>query len=110
MPGVYDLWAPRRVSAASYIAYKAPSQHPDRIMQEHDLVYFLEGEWEVYQDNIPYLLRRGDVLLLHGGRHHYSKRPCLAGTNTIYNGNECFPLSPRTSAGMAPRTNLLPGK
>ena len=84
MPGVYDLWAPRRVSAASYIAYKAPSQHPDRIMQEHDLVYFLEGEWEVYQDNIPYLLRRGDVLLLHGGRHHYSKRPCLAGTNTIY--------------------------
>lgn len=84
MPGVYDLWAPRRVSAASYIAYKAPSQHPDRIMQEHDLVYFLEGEWEVYQDNIPYLLRRGDVLLLHGGHHHYSKRPCLAGTNTIY--------------------------
>ena len=38
------FWAPKGASALPvYIAYKAPSQHPDRIMQEHDLVYFLEG-------------------------------------------------------------------
>lgn len=108
MPGVYDLWAPRRVSAASYIAYKTPSQHPDRVMREHDLVYFLEGEWEVFQDGVPYLLRAGDVLLLHGGRRHYSRRPCLAGTNTIY--IHIFPapgdayLPPGSFSAPSPRT------
>ena len=108
MPGIYDLAAQRKASAASYIGYKTPSQHPDRIMEEHDLVYFLEGEWEIYQDGIPYTLRSGDVILLHGGRHHFSRRPCQAGTNTIYillfpaDNDRSFPPSPPTQGKTVP--------
>ena len=58
--------------------------HPDRIMLEHDLIYMLSGEWEVWQDGIPYLLREGDLLLLSAGHHHYGIQPCASEVHTIY--------------------------
>ena len=30
--------------------------HPDRVMEEHDLVYLVDGEWEVFEEGTPYLL------------------------------------------------------
>ncbi len=58
--------------------------HPDRVMEEHDLIYLMDGEWEVFEEGTPYLLRAGDVLILTAGRHHYGERPCRDRTRTIY--------------------------
>ena len=58
--------------------------HPDRVMEEHDLIYLVDGEWEVFEEGTPYLLRAGDVLILTAGRHHYGERPCRDRTRTIY--------------------------
>ena len=58
--------------------------HADRIMQEHDLIYMMSGEWEVWQDDVPYLLHEGDILFLSAGHHHYGLKPCTSEVDTIY--------------------------
>jgi len=73
----------RRISVCNYNHHHLVA-HPDRIMQEHDLIYMLSGEWEVWQDGIPYLLREGDLLLLSAGHHHYGVKPCTDDVHTIY--------------------------
>ncbi|MBQ8598353.1 MAG: helix-turn-helix transcriptional regulator [Lachnospiraceae bacterium] len=52
------------------------SKHPDRILQEHDLLYVREGNWSITQDEIDYSLTAGDVILLQSGHHHYGKFEC----------------------------------
>ena len=47
MLGIYDLYAPRRITSAGYTSYSMPILHPDRVMPEHDLIYLLEGGWEI---------------------------------------------------------------
>ena len=74
----------RRLSAANFSAYSEPYFHPDRVMTEHDLVYLIEGEWEVCQNSERFLMEPGDVLLLEAGQHHYSELPCAAGSRTMY--------------------------
>lgn len=59
--------------------------HPDRILpREHDLIYMLSGEWELWQEEQVYLLRPGDVILLHGGHHHYGLVPCAGAIHTLF--------------------------
>lgn len=58
--------------------------HPDRVMDEHDFVYIVEGYWEIYQNGIPYNLHQDDVILLHAGEHHYGLTPCTPNTKTMY--------------------------
>ena len=41
--------AGRRLDAANLVSYPEPSLHPDRVMSEHDLVFLIEGEWEICQ-------------------------------------------------------------
>lgn len=84
MYGVYSLFAPRSVESAGYNGYRQPSVHPDRVMEEHDLIYMLEGDWEIWQEDTPYLLQTGDVLILHAGRHHFGRWPCTAGARTLF--------------------------
>lgn len=74
----------RCIQAANFMYYPEPSIHPDRVMNEHDLIYLIEGEWDIWQDGIRYLMQPGDVLLLAAGRHHYGKTPCAAGTRTMF--------------------------
>lgn len=82
--GIYDLYAPRRITSAGYTSYSMPILHPDRVMPEHDLIYLLEGGWEIWQNQTPYYMERGDVLILHAGEHHYGRYPNQADTKTIY--------------------------
>ena len=84
MFGVYDLSAERTISDANYIKYNTGALHPDRVMSEHDLVYMKKGSWEVYQNDIAYTAKAGDVLLLHAGEHHYGLANCEEGTETLY--------------------------
>lgn len=73
----------RRVSDCNYNHHYMVA-HPDRIMAEHDLIYMLSGQWEVWQDDTPYLLQKGDILFLSAGHHHYGVNPCTEEVNTIY--------------------------
>ena len=80
----YSFGSPRKISAASYIYYAQGCLHPDRVMQEHDFVYMLNGQWEIFQGREAFFMENDDVLILHAGQHHFGVRDCLPGTQTIY--------------------------
>lgn len=84
MSGYFNLNAQRTISSANKNIYNCPTNHPDRIMAEHDLVYIVSGSWKIYQDGIPYLLEKDDVIILFSGQHHYGIDPCEIGTQTYY--------------------------
>lgn len=70
--------------SANYITCINPMLHPDRIMEYHDFLYMLDGEWEIMEDGEVYNLKAGDLLILAAGRHHYSNKPCSAGNRHMY--------------------------
>lgn len=74
----------RKVSAASYIFYAEGCLHPDRIMEEHDFVYIVNGEWEICQNDEVYAAVTDDVVVLRAGEHHYGTQKCRQGTRTMY--------------------------
>ena len=84
MWGDYRLDAARTVESAGHSYFRVSSQHPDRIMAYHDLIYMLEGEWGIGQGNEHFLLRPGHVLILHAGQHHFGTQPCSPETRTMY--------------------------
>lgn len=69
---------------AQQMLYAVPCLHPDRVMAEHDIVYMLEGEWEIWEEEHVYRMMPGDALILSAGRHHYGKLVCAPGTRTLY--------------------------
>ena len=74
----------RKVSEAYFNQYIHGLCHPDRIMEEHDFVYMCEGEWEIYLDGHPFLLKKDYVLILPAKIHHYGKSKCTDRTKIIY--------------------------
>lgn len=70
--------------SANYITCINPMLHPDRIMEYHDFLYIIEGEWEIIEDDAVYNLKSDDLLILAAGRHHYSEKPCSAGNRHMY--------------------------
>lgn len=80
----YQIDLKPKMSEGNYNTYVCAEEHPDRIMCEHDFVYILSGEWEIYQDDIAYTVHTDDVILLHAGAHHYGLKPCSVGTKTMY--------------------------
>lgn len=75
----YSFGSSRKISAASYIYYAQGCLHPDRVMQEHDFVYMLNGQWEIFQGREAFFMENDDVLILHAGQHHFGVRDCLPG-------------------------------
>ncbi len=84
MGSTFVLEARRAVSAAGKNIYMSPVLHPDRIMDEHDLIYLIAGAWEVCQNGERFMMHPGDVLILHAGQHHYGVCPCEENTQTFY--------------------------
>ncbi len=80
----YNLTAERAVTAAGYCHYKSPSRHPDRIMDCHDLIFMVDGEWDIGQDGESFCLHTGDVMILSAGHHHYPTGLCAKDTKTIF--------------------------
>jgi|GEM_PF-2810056 Transcriptional regulator containing an amidase domain and an AraC-type DNA-binding HTH domain len=64
--------------------HPAQTVHPDRIMSEHDLIYFISGEWEIWQEDVLYKPKAGDILLLFGGLHHYGVKMSSSDIATYY--------------------------
>lgn len=76
--------ARRHVVAANFNFYAKPTLHPDRILEEHDIVFMEQGNWEITQDETSYPLQSGDIIFLAAGRHHYGQIPCSPKTRTMY--------------------------
>jgi len=83
--------ARRHMSIGNHNLYKTGVVHMDRVMQEHDFIYLLEGEWEIEQNGIMYTMRPDDILILHAGEHHGGRIPCSDGTHTMYLHIEASP-------------------
>ena len=81
----------RRMSAGNHNLYKTGVVHMERVMQEHDFIYLLEGEWEIEQNGILYTMRPDDILILHAGEHHGGRLPCRDGTHTMFLHMEAMP-------------------
>lgn len=81
---ILSLVNDRQVTICGTNVYTNPEYHPDRIMEEHDLMYVCQGEWQIVQDNICHHIRAGDMLLLHAGGHHFAPVPCSANAKNLF--------------------------
>lgn len=85
-----SLGKPRTITSANYITMINPTLHPDRILPEHDLLYILEGTWDIaeeYEDGSERCvmsLQTDDLLLLPAGRHHFGISPCSPNNRHMY--------------------------
>lgn len=83
----YDLFAlreKREILLCGTNYYNAPDMHPNRVLAEHDLLYVMEGEWSICQDEASYVVRKDETMLLRARSHHYSLTPCAPNTRTIF--------------------------
>jgi AraC-like DNA-binding protein len=83
MVNYLDTTVARQLSACNF-NYHSKALHPDRVMLEHDLIYILEGEWEIYQDGIPFTIQKDDVILLQANHHHYGLTQSAPQVRTIF--------------------------
>ena len=63
----HTLYSPNgqhRLTSANYVTYVTGELHPDRVMDDLDLIYMIDGEWEIWMEEEAYLLRPGEVLAL----------------------------------------------
>ena len=75
----------RTIQTCNFCLLKEGVIHPERVLQQHhDLVYLMEGGWEIWEENNCYRLKPGDMLFLHSGRRHYGKVKCLPNTRTMF--------------------------
>ena len=81
---ILPLTLDRRVTLCGTNVYPKPSVHDDRVMNEHDLLYICDGEWEIGQDGIAYRLRSGDMMLMRAGSHHYGISPCSVNMRNMF--------------------------
>lgn len=83
----FDVFSLRQfhdVTLCGTNVYARPEFHPDRTMDEHDLLYVYSGEWTLVQDEIAYTIGAGDVLLLRAGSHHYAPSPCAPNSMNMF--------------------------
>lgn len=79
-----DLTNRRQVTLCNHNFSKEGILHPDRIMDEYDLLFMQNGEWDIIEDETEYHLSPGSVLLLEPGKHHYSTRKCSPLMRNVY--------------------------
>lgn len=79
-----EKMAVRQITSANYITSVNGMIHPNRVLPEHDFLYMLDGEWEVYEEGKAYQLHTDDLLILTGNRHHYGEKLCNPGNRHMY--------------------------
>ncbi len=79
-----DFDVRRQVTLCNHNYSKEGILHPDRIMNEYDLLFMQHGEWDIIEDEIEYHLVPGSVLLLEPGKHHYSTTKCSPQMRNVY--------------------------
>ena len=58
--------------------------HANRVLDEHCMFFVLEGEWEIWQDNEPYTVKKDDMIFLMRGHHHYGLKPSSPVVRTCF--------------------------
>ena len=58
--------------------------HYDRNLPVHDLIYMMEGEFEIYEEDHVFNIQEGDLLLLYAGHRHFGKKPCSERVKTMF--------------------------
>ena len=89
-----QLMQERRISSANHITMIHPTQHPDRVLEEHDFLYMIDGTWEIGEEtgqpdgpsSIRNTFRLGtdDLVILPAGRHHFGVAPCSPRNRHMY--------------------------
>ncbi len=81
---VLSLKNRRKVTLCNHNYSEIGILHPDRVMQEYDLLYMQKGSWDVIEEEKTYHLSEGSILLLEPGLHHYSLEKCSPKMRNIY--------------------------
>jgi len=84
--------------------------HPDRIMNVHDLICLIKGQWEITLQGQAYTLQAGDFLLLPAGAWHAGRRPSSPDCETMYvhfSALQADRLLPRQTALPAPTSDVF---
>lgn len=79
-----DMAKRRKVTLCNHNFSREGIFHPDRIMEEYDLLFMQNGEWDIIEDETEYHLSPGSVLLLEPGKHHYSTEKCSPLMRNVY--------------------------
>jgi len=58
--------------------------HPDRIVDYNVFIYVIEGQMQIYEDGIDYVLQEGECFFLKSGIHHWGDERTLPGTSTYW--------------------------
>lgn len=96
----FDPMFERNFYAAFELNYSSGIKHPDRVFFQHDFIYIVEGEWEIFQEDQRYVAKKNDVIILTADSRHYGKKPCANNTKTMYihtNASACERLTDQTS-------------
>lgn len=89
----FNMSAQHRIVLANSHHYEKPTEplYLNRTLQFHDLVYLVDGQWMITENETDYQLEKDDVLLLSAGHHHYTRLPCAPKTRTICIHVTCEP-------------------
>lgn len=91
----FELSSQRRVVEANYNTFVNPILHPNRVMQQHDFLYILDGDWEIALENEGdcevWPVRKGDLMILPAQFHHYGTRLCSPNSRNMYLHVESVP-------------------
>ena len=81
----------RQVTLCGENVYPQPALHPDRILNEHDLLFIQSGTWSLVQDDAIYHLQSGDLVFLRSGSHHQGLTQCSRNARTMFIHMTCLP-------------------
>lgn len=103
----FDPLFDRTFYAAFELNYSSGIKHPDRAFFQHDFIYIVEGEWEIFQENQRYLAKKDDVIILTADSRHYGKKPCSDNTKTMYIHTNASPCEQLTNSA-SDNSRLVP--
>lgn len=84
MQNIFRTDVRHHILEANINFYKLPFVHPERILNEHDFIYMIEGGWKFGQNNEIFTLKENQILILAAGNRHLGLAPCSANTKTMY--------------------------
>lgn len=58
--------------------------HPDRILNEYDILYMVSGSWDIWEESSCYHVEKEQVLLLEPGKHHFGTVKCAPKMRNMY--------------------------
>lgn len=64
--------------------------HPDRVMNDYDLLYIVNGSWDIIENGKSFHIEKDQLLILEPGLRHYSIKPCTPHMKNMY--IHCCPL------------------